>query len=452
MKIHQLEVTNFRRFEQRTFTFSDQFNVLIGENGAGKTALLDALAIAAGSIFLGLEGSAPPPIREGDVRRAIYQRNSLPTVELQFPVRVHCKGQVGGQEVAWGWTLESAKNGSPRSDAQALMEEAAKWARQVRAGQDVTLPLVAYYGTGRLWRLKEQSVEPLPPGSRMQGYVGCLEPASNHKLLVQWFKRMELVQLQQGRKVGQLEVVQSAVTRCMQGWKRVWFDVAEDDLLVEAEDGRRLPFRMLSDGLRNMLAMVADITCRAVVLNPHLGELAAELTSGIVLIDEIDRHLHPRWQRRVVEDLRTTFPQLQFFATTQSPFIIQALRPGELIDLEAQQRTGPPSQSIEDIVEQVMGVQVPQRSLRYQRMMEAAEEYFRVLQEAEGTTSAERREELKRRLDELSEPFSDEIGYHAFLRVKREVTGLGGRQQELFDASQHCDEKTRPSIARKKTH
>jgi predicted ATP-binding protein involved in virulence len=174
-----------------------------------------------------------------------------------------------------------------------------------------------------------------------------------------------------------------------------------------------------------MLAMVADIAYRAALLNPHLGERAAEQTPGIVLIDELDLHLHPKWQRRVVEDLRTTFPQVQFVATTHSPFIIQSLRPGELINLEEPTQSGPPSQSIEDIAEQVMGVEVPQRSERYQKMMEAAEEYYRVLQEARATTSPEQRESLKLRLDELSAPFSDNVAYHAFLRMEREAAGLG---------------------------
>ncbi|QRN98243.1 AAA family ATPase [Archangium violaceum] len=425
MKIHRLEVTNFRGFDQRTFTLSDQFNVLIGENGAGKTAVLDALAIGAGSFLVGitLKEISAPFVREDDVRRVVYLKDGIATIEQQFPVQVQCTGRLEGEQLSWRrskdeYTLNIHEN--------PLLPIAATWQRQVQAGQDITLPLLSYYGTGRLWLQKhEHPLEPAPPTSRLEGYIGCLDPASNQKLLLKWAKRMELVQLQQGRTIGTLEAVKTAVVRCMVGWKRVWFDINQDDLLAEAEDGRQLPFRMLSDGVRNMLAMVADIAYRAAVLNPHLGERAAEQTPGIVLIDEIDLHLHPKWQRRVVDDLRTTFPQVQFVATTHSPFIIQSLRPGELINLEEPTQSGPPSQSIEDIAEQVMGVEVPQRSERYQKMMEAAEEYYRVLQEAKATTSPERRESLKLRLDELSAPFSDNVAYHAFLRMEREAAGLG---------------------------
>ncbi|WP_309891643.1 AAA family ATPase [Archangium sp.] len=430
MKIHRLEVTNFRGFSQRTFTLSDQFNVLIGENGAGKTAVLDALAIGAGVLPRGfsLERISGPLIQEDDFRRVVYLKDGIATVERQFPVCVQCSGRLGGQEHTWAWTSNHPNTST--LDSASLSAIATRLQAQVQAGEDVLLPLVAYYGTERLWLPKRDGpvqlfVEPLPPGSRLTGYIDCLDPASNQKLLVQWFKRMELVQLQQGRTIGTLEAVKTAVVRCMAGWKRVWFDINQDDLLAEAEDGRQLPFRMLSDGVRNMLALVADIAYRAAVLNPHLGVRAAEQTPGIVLIDELDLHLHPKWQRRVVEDLRTTFPLVQFVATTHSPFIIQSLRPGELINLEEEAPSEPPSQSIEDIAEQVMGVEVPQRSERYQEMMKAAEEYYRVLQEAKATTSAEQREALKRKLDALSEPFSDNVAYHAFLRMEREAAGLG---------------------------
>ncbi|MFY0567387.1 AAA family ATPase [Archangium lansingense] len=104
--------------------------------------------------------------------------------------------------------------------------------------------------------------------------------------------------------------------------------------LVARNQDRQLPFEMLSDGVRNMLAMVGDIAYRTATLNPHLRELAPSNTPGIVLIDELDLHLHPLWQREVVDDLRSVFPAIQFVATSHSPFIIQSLRRNELINLD----------------------------------------------------------------------------------------------------------------------
>jgi predicted ATP-binding protein involved in virulence len=185
---------------------------------------------------------------------------------------------------------------------------------------------------------------------------------------------------------------------------------------------------MLSDGIRNMLGMVADIAYRAAVLNPQLGSEAAQKTPGIVLIDEIDLHLHPKWQRRVVDDLKAAFPTIQFVATTHSPFIVQSLREGELINLDPQPPEEYHDKSIEDIAENLMGVELPQKSERYLEMMKAAEEYYRVLQEA-SYASPERIEELKAKLDELTIPYSDDPAYQAFLKMEREAAGLGSTEK-----------------------
>lgn len=160
-----------------------------------------------------------------------------------------------------------------------------------------------------------------------------------------------------------------------------------------------------------------------------------------MLIDEIDLHLHPKWQRRVVPDLQRAFPQLQFIATTHSPFILQSLEPGEVIDLDQPWRAdtgrnapvgvaspGPghafSNRAIEDIVESVMGVALPQRGERYQRMYDAAQAYYTLLAQVPQADETAR-QTLKARLDELSAPFSDNVAYHAFLEMERLAAGLG---------------------------
>ncbi len=220
--------------------------------------------------------------------------------------------------------------------------------------------------------------------------------------------------------------------------------------MVEFTNGTLFSFDNLSDGYRNMLAIVADIAHRSARLNPQLGGQAAIMTPGIVLIDEVDLHLHPKWQREIINALRTAFPKIQFIVSTHSPFIIQSLQRGEVIDLNSQASLSPdfedddisnyetihtaqPSpvksyteRSIEDIVEDVMGVGTPSRSARLERMYEVAKKYYLLLEESENA-SDEQKEILKQKLDELSAPFSDsgDIAYYAFLEMERLVAGLG---------------------------
>ena len=441
MRIHQLEVRNFRGFEHRTFNLSDQFTVLIGDNGTGKTAILKALSTGVSPLLLVWKSDKVSlrtiDIDEDDVRHLRYHKGQIPTLEPQYPLVIYCQGIVNEQPISWVWRLleiEDKTSGRPKLEISENIENIAKQIEEkVRKGEDVLLPLVAYYGTGRLWlQKKEETVETVKPGSRMLGYMDCLDAASNPKVLLGWFKTMEIASLQRGEAIKVLDAVKAAIANCMEDWQSVTYDILEDELLATSTDGRTLPFRMLSDGVRNMLGMVADIAYRAAVLNPQLESEAAQKTPGIVLIDEIDLHLHPNWQRRVVEDLRRTFPAIQFVATTHSPFIVQSLREGELINLDSQPPEEYHDRSIEDIAENVMGVELPQKSERYLAMMKAAEEYYQVLQEAKDA-SPERMEQLKVKLDELTIPYSDDPAYQAFLKMEREAAGVGsGENNETY--------------------
>jgi predicted ATP-binding protein involved in virulence len=146
-------------------------------------------------------------------------------------------------------------------------------------------------------------------------------------MMAGWIRKQTYVELQKGNRYvqPQLAAVEAAVGSCIEGLKRFWFDVESDDLRLELHNGEIRPFHMLSDGYRNMVTLVADIGWRASVLNPHHGSNAHQLTEGIVLIDELDLHLHPAWQRSIVADLRRTFPKIQFIVTTHSPQVVASV-------------------------------------------------------------------------------------------------------------------------------
>ena len=143
-----------------------------------------------------------------------------------------------------------------------------------------------------------------------------------------WIERQTLSELQKIQRGRQFEVegsllgIEAAVKSCLPELTRLYFDFEFQDLTVVFQDDRRLPWMMLSDGMRSMISLAMDIAWRAVVLNPQLGANAPELATGIVMIDELDLALHPVWQRRIVGDLSRAFPNVQFIATTHSPQII----------------------------------------------------------------------------------------------------------------------------------
>ena len=163
----------------------------------------------------------------------------------------------------------------------------------------------------------------------------------------------EMAGLQKGAAIGALEAVRKAVATCVEDAERAYFNIERDQLMVQFAD-RELLLHLLSDGYHSMVSMVADIAIRAARLNPHLAEEAALKTPGVVLIDELDLHLHPKWQRRVVGDLLKAFPMVQFVATTHSPFIIQSLPDSEdvrLVNLDDEQNADFVDKSVEDIAD-----------------------------------------------------------------------------------------------------
>lgn len=149
-----------------------------------------------------------------------------------------------------------------------------------------------------------------------------------------WCAKMEQVSWQKDKKIGEYEAVKNALSHFMavmdEGHiSRIQFDKQTSELSY-IDSGASLPIRCLSAGYQSVIWMVLDIAYRMAVLNPNLRERAADST-GIILIDELDMHLHPKWQWKVIEALQETFPNVQFIAATHSPILIAACKDGHLI-------------------------------------------------------------------------------------------------------------------------
>lgn len=169
-------------------------------------------------------------------------------------------------------------------------------------------------------------------GSRLRGYRDCLDINTNEKMMLQWFSKMTYVRLQEGQQIPELEAVEQAVADCYLGLDnraqtvQFRFSVKKDELELKIHyyDGsiEYLPVRLLSDGIKTVINMVADIAYRMAILNPHLLGEVVKKTDGIVMIDEVDMHLHPSWQKRIIQDLTRIFPNIQFIVTTHAPSVL----------------------------------------------------------------------------------------------------------------------------------
>ena len=345
MHIQRLHVRNFRGFDDQEFQFHPRFNVVIGDNATGKTALLRALRVAIASWFLGIKDRNTVGIRPDDVRLVgtAYEAGEY-TFEEQYPVVVSATGSfddlnLGPREIEWTRTLNGPNGRTTRRHAKQIKDVSREADQSVRHGEDVTLPLVAYYSTSRLYleprrtQRRRQSPEKRDL-SRFVGYQDCIDKRLDTKALTQWIERQSWMAFQEGSPSTLFQLVQRAIVNVVEGATAIRYDPEREEVIVVFEDGRVYPLDHLSDGQRTTLTLVGDVAVRAARLNPHLGNEAIERTPGVVLIDELEMHLHPTWQRHIVDDLNRVFPTIQFVATTHSPQVISEIEDGNILLLE----------------------------------------------------------------------------------------------------------------------
>jgi len=438
MRIDRLTLRNFKGFPQREFAFHPQFNLVIGDNASGKTTILDALAIAMGSWFLGIPGYDARNIRAEDVRSVTTYGKRRYEIVDQYPVEVRAVGEVAGASIEWTRSLKRPppKGRTTRIDAAAIKDLAERTAKRLQEGEAITLPVLSYYGSGRLWLEPRDMLRPeidhdygTPEkpqeddqdadyfARRMVGYRYSVDDRCSPRDLLRWMRYQRRVEVDEETESVPYRVVVAALKKAL-GCERLSISLRFGTLMAELPEDGFVPFGKMSDGYRNIAALVGDLAYKCAVLNPHLEERALTSTPGVVLIDELDLYLHPKWQRRVIEDLRSIFPCIQFFCTTHSPFLIQSLRSGEeLLMLEGTPFGMTNNKSLEEIAYALMGVPADQ-SERYGTMKQVATAYLQSLEEASHAPE-DRKELLLDRLSQSIAPYADNPAFQAFLEMNR---------------------------------
>ena len=186
--------------------------------------------------------------------------------------------------------------------------------------------------------------------------------------------------------------------KMIKGYTNLRIELAPSRMLLTNREGIDLQVDQLSGGYKAVLSVVADIAKRMSLANPDsLNPLEEE---AVILIDELDLHLHPRWQKTIVEDLKRTFPNCQFIISTHSPFIIQSLSAEELFDIGTMQYAAESEHgnyngwSIDVIQERKMGV--PPRTLTFHNYLEA---FSRAVDEENYDEAKRLYHELKKMVD-----------------------------------------------------
>lgn len=360
MKLAQIDITWFRCFESLAVKLHPDINVFVGANGAGKSSILDAIAIALYEIVAAnggggksqrkMQGAAlqttdifiNSSIGEPFAGRKQFVQISAGVTDY-YPVEDFTGKTPDGKEALLEWT-ELIEYRIPAtftyesSDSERVSElhryVKALWMEIGKSPQAlIPLPVVAYYrATRRMGGMPELGDIFKLDLARDKAFSNVLDAGANFTAMCQWFYLRENAELRanvnvqngDSKEFADLRAVRQALKLTIEGLERVYFDGSPPRLMVEIRefDGTLRPFELaqLSDGYRNLLALVLDFARRLAQANPNWpNPLEAP---GILLIDEIELHLHPRWQQKVIPVLRAAFPNTQLIVSTHSPAVL----------------------------------------------------------------------------------------------------------------------------------
>ena len=351
MKITSLSLFNLRSFEFAEATFNPHFNLIAGINGAGKSTVLDAIRTCASHILPAMMRVPSKPFSFGvdDIHNdAPFADATLHFTLNNEPCRFTLREWREPLAVDNPENLEKLRR--EILDAERLNDRPRRLIRDLAETLDTpsptvfnpsesqlkglyalesSAPLVVYFSTARTQlNAQKQNISADGTGA---AYVRALNGAELSVVqFAEWFRVQQTLADEWPASKQLVEAIDAAVRRFLPSFSNLRpSDVGPSQLLIDHE-GTTLHLRQLSDGERSVLVMVLDIARRLTQANPHLVKPLIE-AEAIILIDEIDLHLHPQWQRKIVGDLTRTFPNCQFIASTHSPQIIGETQPDQLI-------------------------------------------------------------------------------------------------------------------------
>ncbi len=355
MKIRNLHLKNFRCFEDFEIDFNtgDEehggLTVLVAKNGEGKTAILDAINVAWGPFISKMPQAKGAGFEQNDatVHREIVV--GLPSLHAEFEDSFIGRRDLLSSkpvfEISRELTSAKKKPTTTIGAARAWTDLALELFRHEH--DSVLWPLIAYYGDSRLWgasRLTEEKTKALLYQERAYGYAFATDPKTGYKEFEKWFVDLSnaIKDAKDMDRNGLDKVVNEDLNKflildrllkealkdalAITGWTSVeYLRWKKMIFATNANTGDRVPWTSLSAGNRIVIGLIADIAHRCCKLNPLENANALRNTSGIVLVDEIELHLHPSWQQQILPMLQKIFPKIQFIVTTHSPQVISSV-------------------------------------------------------------------------------------------------------------------------------
>ena len=371
MRVVRINLANVRAIKAAEFRFQAGFNVVVGVNGVGKTTVLDALAVCLSDF-----------VRRANRQRVNAVRFDLADIRIGADaLDINCEIEGGGERAPYDYALhktrESAvprekKAGMPREqvhDTPERTEFVGEPPPAATGDEPDGRPLAIMFSTNRAVPSERASAKSVTAGGVSVAFSGALSRRRRLHLaeFEAWMRVQEALSSERPAAKRVLAAFETTVTRFLPGYRNARLGGASGSggfLLIDRE-ATTLPVKLLSDGERGVLAMVLDLTRRLAQANPEMDDPAAD-AGAVVLIDEIELHLHPTWQRGIVKNLTETFPKCQFIATTHSPQVIGEVEHDRIqIIADGEVYTPPHSFGVDSsrVLEEVMGTDPRNRTV-----------------------------------------------------------------------------------------
>lgn len=400
MRVTRLKLVNVRAIAEAEFRFQPGFNLIVGVNGVGKTSVLDALCATLSEVVIYTNGLRvrPETFRADDIRvgaDALTIECGVIIGKREHAYLIHQpRERAAPRRKGAGKPREQVHETPARSEF--LGEAPSPATGKEKEGR----PLAGLFSTTRAVPSDKQPSKGKASGGYAAAYAEAF--ASRELRLAEfahWMRVQEALKKENPAAKKVLAAFERAVKRFLPGYSklRVEGEGGAPSLMINRGQSA-LHVRQLSDGERGTLALVLDLTRRLAQANPHLSDPAKQ-AEAVVLIDEIDLHLHPKWQRLIVGNLVAAFPKCQFIATTHSPQIIGEVE-HERIQIMADGEVHSPSHSFG-----VDSSRVLEEIMESRPRAEAVDE---LLGELSRTMSARKYTKAKKQIADLAEQLGED--------------------------------------------
>lgn len=341
MILNALEIEQFRGFAHRTvLEFQPRFTLVVGENGVGKTSVLWALRVLLSHTLKMLvkKGGRTLAFKSDDIARGKKGLQDWPFLRAESTVRLDQPDapivKCTAQKNAASFAVNPALDGRPREHAVDTPDryDVTPFTYANRfVVHEQSAPLAIYYSAHRSLALERSASRARAAGGAGAAYAEALEDRELRlgEAVLLWRKE-EALEQSDGLPARANRAIERAMPAFLGQFRNLRTEGDGLARLVVDKLGTKLDLSQLSDGERGVLAVLMDLTRRLSQANPNLEHPARD-GRAVVLIDELDLHMHPRWQREIVSRLTDTFPKCQFVATTHSPAIISEVQPESLL-------------------------------------------------------------------------------------------------------------------------